>query len=34
MSILWFIEKGRRNVPILTIKSIADVLDKDVKDFI
>ena len=34
MSNYWFIEKGERNVHILTLKSIADVLNMDVKDFI
>ncbi|MGI8951955.1 MAG: helix-turn-helix domain-containing protein [Chitinophagaceae bacterium] len=34
MSNLWFIENGRRNVHILTLKSIADVLCIDVKNFI
>ncbi len=34
MSNLWFVEKGRRNAHILTLKSIADVLEVDVKDFI
>lgn len=34
MSNLWFLENGRRNAHILTLKSIADVLDVDVKDFI
>jgi transcriptional regulator with XRE-family HTH domain len=34
MSNIWFIEKGQRNVHILTLKSIADVLKADVKDFI
>ncbi|MBK6825432.1 MAG: helix-turn-helix transcriptional regulator [Chitinophagaceae bacterium] len=34
LSNLWFIEQGRRNVHILTLKSIADVLKKDVRDFI
>ena len=34
MSNLWFLEKGERNAHILTLKSIADVLDMDVKDFI
>ena len=31
MSNLWFIENGRRNVHILTLKSIADVLELDIK---
>ena len=34
MSNLWFIEKGRRNVHILTLKNNADVLKVDVKDLI
>ena len=34
MSNLWFLEKGERNAHILTLKSIADVLNMDVKDFI
>ena len=34
MSNLWFIEHGQKNVHILTLKKIADVLGKDVKDFI
>lgn len=34
MSNLWFLEQGRRNAHILTLKSIADVLKVDVKDFI
>lgn len=34
MSNLWFLENGQRNAHILTLKSIADVLGKDVKDFI
>lgn len=34
MSNLWFLEQGQRNAHILTIKSIADVLKMDVKDFI
>ncbi len=33
MSNIWFIEKGQRNVHILTLKSIADVLEVDVKEF-
>ncbi|MDQ3844198.1 MAG: helix-turn-helix domain-containing protein [Bacteroidota bacterium] len=32
MSNLWFLENGRRNAHILTLKSIADVLQVDVKD--
>lgn len=31
---LWFIENGRSNVHILTLKSIADVYKMDVKDFL
>ena len=31
---LWFIENGRRNAHILTLKTIADVLRVDVNDFI
>lgn len=34
MSNIWFIEKGQRNVHILTLKAIADVLKAEVKDFI
>lgn len=34
MSNLWFLEKGERNAHILTLKSIADVLNKDVKEFL
>lgn len=34
MSNLWFLEKGDRNAHILTLKSIADVLEMDVKDFL
>ncbi len=34
MSNLWFLEQGRRNAHILTLKIIADVLKMDVKDFI
>jgi len=34
MSNLSFLENGQRNAHILTLKSIADVLGKDVKDFI
>jgi transcriptional regulator with XRE-family HTH domain len=34
LSNLWFLENGERNTHILTLKSIADVLGKDVKDFI
>jgi transcriptional regulator with XRE-family HTH domain len=30
---LWFIENGRSNVHILTLKSIADVYKMDVKEF-
>ncbi len=31
---LWFIENGRSNVHILTLKSIADVYKMDVKEFL
>ena len=31
---LWFIENGRRNAHILTLKSIAEALNVNVKDFI
>jgi transcriptional regulator with XRE-family HTH domain len=31
---IWFLEQGRRNAHILTLKSIADVLKMEVKDFI
>lgn len=34
MSNLWFLEQGRRNVHILTLKSIADIFGMDVKDFL
>jgi transcriptional regulator with XRE-family HTH domain len=34
MSNLWFIERGQRNIHILTLKSIADVFEMDVKDFL
>ncbi|TMI68397.1 MAG: helix-turn-helix transcriptional regulator [Bacteroidetes bacterium] len=34
MSNIWFLEKGKRNAHILTLKSIAEVLKMDVKDFI
>lgn len=34
LSNLWFIEAGRRNVHILTLKSIAEVLKMDMKDFV
>lgn len=34
ISSLWFIEEGRRNLHILTLKGIADVLKMDIKDFI
>ena len=34
MSNLWFLENGKRNAHILTLKSIADILKGDVKDFI
>lgn len=31
---LWFIENGRSNVHLLTLKSIADVYKMDVKEFL
>ncbi len=31
---IWFLENGRRNAHILTLKAIADVLKMDVKDFL
>lgn len=31
---IWFIENGQRNIHILTLKSIADVFNMDVKDFL
>ena len=31
---MWFIEQGRRNVHILSLKSIADVIKIDVKDLL
>jgi len=34
VSALSFIENGKRNAHILTLKSIAEVLEVDVKDFI
>ncbi len=34
VSSLWFVENGLRNAHILTLKSIADCLGKDVKDFL
>jgi len=34
ISNLWFIEQGKRNAHILTLKSIADVFKMDVKDFL
>jgi transcriptional regulator with XRE-family HTH domain len=34
MSNLWFLENGRRNAHILTLKAIADVLKMDVKDLL
>lgn len=34
LSNLWFIENGKRNIHILTLKAIADVLNMDVKDFL
>jgi transcriptional regulator with XRE-family HTH domain len=34
LSNLWFLENGQRNMHILTLKSIADVLKMDIKDLI
>jgi XRE family transcriptional regulator, fatty acid utilization regulator len=34
LSNLWFIEDGKRNVHLLTLKSIADVLEVDVKELL
>ena len=34
MSNLWFIEKGQRNIHILTLKSIADIFEMDIKEFL
>jgi transcriptional regulator with XRE-family HTH domain len=34
MSNLSFLERGQRNCHILSLKSIADVLDMDVKEFL
>jgi transcriptional regulator with XRE-family HTH domain len=34
MSNLSFLERGEKNCHILSLKSIADVLDMDVKDFL
>jgi len=34
MSNLWFIEQGRRNVHLLTLKAIADVLEMELKEFV
>lgn len=34
MSNLSFLERGRKNCHILSLKSIADVLEMDVKDFL
>lgn len=31
---IWFLEQGRRNAHVLTLKVIADVLKTDVKDFL
>ena len=31
---LWFIENGRSNVHLLTLKNIADVFKMDVKEFL
>ena len=33
MSNYWFVENGRRNIHILLLKRIAEVLHKDIKDF-
>lgn len=34
MSNLWFLEQGQRNTHILTLKTIADVLERDIKEFL
>lgn len=34
MSNLWFIEEGKRNPHILTLKMIANKLEMDIKDFL
>ena len=34
LSNLWIIENGKRNVHILTLKSITDVFKKNIKDFL
>ena len=34
ISNLWFIENARRNVDILTLKSIADVFNMDIKELL
>lgn len=34
LSNLWFIENGQRNVHILTLKSIADCLQIEIKDLV
>jgi transcriptional regulator with XRE-family HTH domain len=34
VSNLWFLENGQRNMHMLTLKSIADALKMDVKDFL
>jgi transcriptional regulator with XRE-family HTH domain len=31
---IWFLEQGRRNAHVLTLKAIADVLKMDVKHFL
>lgn len=34
MSNLWFIENGKRNAHILTLKAIADAFNMNIKDFL
>lgn len=34
VSSLWFVENGRRNAHILTLKLLADAFKMDVKDFL
>jgi transcriptional regulator with XRE-family HTH domain len=34
LNTLWFIENGRRNPHLLSLKAIADVFEVDVKDFL
>lgn len=34
MSNLWFLEQGQRNPHLLTLKSIADVFNMDIKEFL